>query len=168
VLFLTFPSLGPYKIPTWTSPLVACVVVSVLLSNVSFLGHMCAILVGYLREFPSVSVLLHHLIVASRSRIPQGLCAPREDPPLDRGQAKPPRTPSSLRFCGSKDLRSLWSPSNCQQPRRRQRKRDTFELHGIHTAPGSLILMTHSSLPFLMYILDHSSFYSEADMGGIG
>ncbi|KAJ5871282.1 uncharacterized protein N7529_003635 [Penicillium soppii] len=41
-------SLGPYKIPTWTSPLVACVVVSVLLSNVSFLGHMCAILVGYL------------------------------------------------------------------------------------------------------------------------
>jgi hypothetical protein len=31
-----------------------------------------------------------------------------------------------------------------------------------------LILMTHSSLPFLMYILDHISFYSEADMGGIG
>ncbi|CAG7960953.1 unnamed protein product [Penicillium nalgiovense] len=41
-------SLGPYKIPTWTSPLFACVVVSILVSNVSFLGHLCAILVGYL------------------------------------------------------------------------------------------------------------------------
>ncbi|KAJ5082903.1 hypothetical protein N7532_011946 [Penicillium argentinense] len=41
-------SLGPYKIPTWTSPLFACVVLSILVSNVSFLGHLCAILVGYL------------------------------------------------------------------------------------------------------------------------
>ncbi|KAJ5733864.1 rhomboid protein 2 [Penicillium malachiteum] len=40
-------SVGPYKIPTWTSPLFACVVLSILVSNVSFLGHMCAILVGY-------------------------------------------------------------------------------------------------------------------------
>ncbi|KAJ5190340.1 uncharacterized protein N7498_009325 [Penicillium cinerascens] len=41
-------SLGPYKIPTWTSPLIACVVLSILVSNVSFLGHLCAIAVGYL------------------------------------------------------------------------------------------------------------------------
>ncbi|KAJ6126694.1 Gaa1-like protein [Penicillium sp. IBT 18751x] len=41
-------SLGPYKIPTWTSPLFACVVLSILVSNVSFLGHLCAIAVGYL------------------------------------------------------------------------------------------------------------------------
>ncbi|KAL5355180.1 Gaa1-like protein [Aspergillus floccosus] len=41
-------SLGNYKIPTWTSPLVACVLVAILMSNTSFLGHMCAILVGYL------------------------------------------------------------------------------------------------------------------------
>jgi glycosylphosphatidylinositol transamidase len=53
VSFLTSLSLGPYKIPTWTSPMLACVVVSILISNVSFLGHMCAILVGYLREFSS-------------------------------------------------------------------------------------------------------------------
>lgn len=44
-------SLGPYKIPTWTSPLLACVVLSILVSNVSFLGHLCAILVGYLCKF---------------------------------------------------------------------------------------------------------------------
>ncbi|KAJ5217411.1 Rhomboid protein 2 [Penicillium chermesinum] len=41
-------SLGPYKIPTWTSPLLACAVLSILVSNVSFLGHLCAIAVGYL------------------------------------------------------------------------------------------------------------------------
>ncbi|KAJ5898775.1 Gaa1-like protein [Penicillium taxi] len=41
-------SLGPYKIPTWTSPLFACVVLSILVSNVSFLGHLAAIAVGYL------------------------------------------------------------------------------------------------------------------------
>lgn len=41
-------SLGTIKIPTWTSPLVACALVSILMSNTSFLGHLCAILVGYL------------------------------------------------------------------------------------------------------------------------
>ncbi|KAE8409490.1 hypothetical protein BDV37DRAFT_236068 [Aspergillus pseudonomiae] len=40
-------SLGNYKIPTWTSPLFACIVVSILMSNTSCLGHLCAILVGY-------------------------------------------------------------------------------------------------------------------------
>ncbi|KAL4892665.1 Gaa1-like protein [Aspergillus ambiguus] len=43
-----FLCLGIYKIPTWTSPLVACALVSILVSNTSFLGHLCAILVGYL------------------------------------------------------------------------------------------------------------------------
>ncbi|RMJ27716.1 Rhomboid protein 2 [Aspergillus sp. HF37] len=41
-------SLGPYKIPTWTSPLLASVFVAILVPNTSFLGHLCAILVGYL------------------------------------------------------------------------------------------------------------------------
>ncbi|KAE8350866.1 rhomboid protein 2 [Aspergillus coremiiformis] len=41
-------SLGSYKIPTWTSPLFACVFVSILVPNTSFLGHLCAILIGYL------------------------------------------------------------------------------------------------------------------------
>ncbi|PWY64916.1 Gaa1-domain-containing protein [Aspergillus eucalypticola CBS 122712] len=41
-------SLGSTKIPTWTSPLFACALVSILVPNTSFLGHLCAILVGYL------------------------------------------------------------------------------------------------------------------------
>ena len=50
-LSLSLPSLGVYKIPTWTSPLIACVFVSLLVSDTSFLGHLCAILFGYGREF---------------------------------------------------------------------------------------------------------------------
>ncbi|BCR83106.1 rhomboid protease family protein RBD2 [Aspergillus chevalieri] len=41
-------SIGSYKIPTWTSPLLACIFASVLIPNTSFLGHLCAVLVGYL------------------------------------------------------------------------------------------------------------------------
>ncbi|PYI11572.1 rhomboid protein 2 [Aspergillus sclerotiicarbonarius CBS 121057] len=41
-------SLGTTKIPTWTSPLFACALVSILVPNTSFLGHLSAILVGYL------------------------------------------------------------------------------------------------------------------------
>lgn len=41
-------ALGTYKIPTWTSPLIACVFVSLLVPNTSLLGHICAIFVGYL------------------------------------------------------------------------------------------------------------------------
>lgn len=47
---LTGSSIGNYKIPTWTSPLVVCVVVSMLVSDTSFLGHLCAIAIGYLRK----------------------------------------------------------------------------------------------------------------------
>ncbi|KAL3491571.1 Gaa1-like protein [Aspergillus germanicus] len=41
-------SLGNYKIPTWTSPLFACVLVWILVPNTSFLGHLCSVLIGYL------------------------------------------------------------------------------------------------------------------------
>ncbi|KAI5291800.1 putative rhomboid protease [Ascosphaera aggregata] len=41
-------ALGTYHIPTWTTPLIACVLVSIFISNVSFLGHIAGILVGYL------------------------------------------------------------------------------------------------------------------------
>ncbi|KAL2865528.1 GPI-anchor transamidase subunit GAA1 [Aspergillus lucknowensis] len=40
--------LGKYKIPTWTSPLFACVLVWILVANTSFLGHLCSVLIGYL------------------------------------------------------------------------------------------------------------------------
>lgn len=60
-----FLSIGNYKIPTWTSPLVVCVVVSMLVSDTSFLGHLCAIAIGYLRKFfwsnRSVPQLIRHV-----------------------------------------------------------------------------------------------------------
>ncbi|KAJ0420192.1 Gaa1-like protein [Aspergillus carlsbadensis] len=41
-------SLGNYKIPTWTSPLFACVLVWILVPNTSFIGHLCSVSIGYL------------------------------------------------------------------------------------------------------------------------
>ncbi|KAH2692596.1 hypothetical protein KXW53_008829 [Aspergillus fumigatus] len=41
-------SLGTTKIPTWTSPLFACALVSIFVPNTSFLGHLSAIIIGYL------------------------------------------------------------------------------------------------------------------------
>ncbi|KAK5957618.1 Glycosyl phosphatidyl inositol protein transamidase complex subunit [Knufia fluminis] len=38
------------KIPTWVTPLALIVVTSVLIPNTSFLGHLCAVTVGYLFE----------------------------------------------------------------------------------------------------------------------
>ncbi|KAL4811172.1 Gaa1-like protein [Aspergillus unguis] len=51
-------SLGTTKIPTWTSPLVLCVLVWILVSNTSFLGHLCAILIGYLLGLGYLKVLV--------------------------------------------------------------------------------------------------------------
>jgi hypothetical protein len=45
---LILHSLGTTKIPTWTSPLFACALVSIFVPNTSFLGHLSAILIGYL------------------------------------------------------------------------------------------------------------------------
>jgi len=39
--------LGDIKIPTWTTPLVLVLFVSVLIPNTSFLGHLCGLLFGY-------------------------------------------------------------------------------------------------------------------------
>ncbi|KAK2757690.1 putative rhomboid protease [Arachnomyces sp. PD_36] len=51
-------SIGKYNIPTWTTPLLASVLVSVLLSNTSFLGHICAIIIGYLLGLGYLKILL--------------------------------------------------------------------------------------------------------------
>ncbi|PHH56260.1 Rhomboid protein 2 [Ceratocystis fimbriata CBS 114723] len=40
--------LGPYKIPTWTTPLGGLVVVAALVPSSSFLGHVCGVAVGYI------------------------------------------------------------------------------------------------------------------------
>lgn len=41
-------NIGPYKIPTWTTPLILVVVVSALVPNVSLIGHLCGAGIGYL------------------------------------------------------------------------------------------------------------------------
>ncbi|KAL4952652.1 Gaa1-like protein [Aspergillus filifer] len=51
-------SVGNYKIPTWTSPLLLSVLVWILVSNTSFLGHLCAILIGYLLGLGYLKVLV--------------------------------------------------------------------------------------------------------------
>ncbi|RMD39332.1 hypothetical protein DV735_g5791, partial [Chaetothyriales sp. CBS 134920] len=40
-------SIGDVSIPTWIWPIVLCVVTSILVSNTSFLGHACGVLIGY-------------------------------------------------------------------------------------------------------------------------
>ena len=39
--------LGDIKIPTWITPLVLVLFVSVMVPNTSFLGHICGLLFGY-------------------------------------------------------------------------------------------------------------------------
>jgi hypothetical protein len=41
-------SIGDTKIPTWTTPLILLVFVTVLVPHTSFLGHLCGLAVGYL------------------------------------------------------------------------------------------------------------------------
>ena len=40
--------IGPYHIPTWTTPLVIELVTAALIPSSSLLGHLCGIAVGYL------------------------------------------------------------------------------------------------------------------------
>ncbi|RDW94051.1 rhomboid protease family protein RBD2 [Aspergillus mulundensis] len=51
-------SLGTTKIPTWTSPLLICALVWILIPNNSFLGHLCSILIGYLLGLGYLKVLV--------------------------------------------------------------------------------------------------------------
>jgi hypothetical protein len=41
-------SIGPYKIPTWTTPLILVLFTSALVPGVSLLGHLCGAGIGYL------------------------------------------------------------------------------------------------------------------------
>lgn len=43
------------RIPTWITPIALIVVTSVLIPNTSFLGHLCAVIVGYLCKSPVLS-----------------------------------------------------------------------------------------------------------------
>ncbi|KAK7540694.1 rhomboid family protein [Phyllosticta citribraziliensis] len=41
-------SIGPYKVPTWTTPLFPILITSFLIPNTSLIGHLCGAAIGYL------------------------------------------------------------------------------------------------------------------------
>ncbi|KAK8181937.1 uncharacterized protein BKA78DRAFT_258810 [Phyllosticta capitalensis] len=41
-------SIGPYKAPTWTTPLFVILITSFLIPNTSLIGHLCGAAIGYL------------------------------------------------------------------------------------------------------------------------
>jgi hypothetical protein len=53
--YKTNPSLtiATYNIPTWTTPLMLAVVISVLVPNTSLVGHLCGLGVGYVCKLQS-------------------------------------------------------------------------------------------------------------------
>ncbi|KAF2728264.1 hypothetical protein EJ04DRAFT_516747 [Polyplosphaeria fusca] len=53
-------SIGPYKIPTWTTPLILVLVVSFLVPNVSLLGHLCGAGIGFLWGLGYIRFLVPH------------------------------------------------------------------------------------------------------------
>jgi len=50
-------SIGSYKIPTWTTPLILSVFLSALIPGVSFLGHLCGLATGYLYGLGYLKIL---------------------------------------------------------------------------------------------------------------
>lgn len=156
-----FCSIGSYKIPTWTSPLLACVFASVLIPNTSFLGHLCAVLVGYLREYYNLSYIRAHALtphtISSWPRIPQGLCPAREDPPMDRRQAESPGKIAALCVSGSEDIWSLWRAPYCKP---RGGSIDTLDLSGIYAASGKLGMMTFGLRVTCVHMNDNKNVYN--------
>ncbi|KAF2278264.1 uncharacterized protein EI97DRAFT_394488 [Westerdykella ornata] len=51
-------SIGPYKIPTWTTPLILILLTSILVPNVSLIGHLCGAGIGYLWATNTIKFLV--------------------------------------------------------------------------------------------------------------
>ncbi|KAF5018960.1 hypothetical protein F66182_9049 [Fusarium sp. NRRL 66182] len=49
--------IGTVHIPTWTTPLIMCLVVAALIPGTSFLGHLCGIAIGYVAGFGYAKLL---------------------------------------------------------------------------------------------------------------
>lgn len=49
--------IGPYHVPTWTTPILLLVFVSILVPNTSFLGHICSLGVGYIYGLGYLKIL---------------------------------------------------------------------------------------------------------------
>ncbi|OAK94937.1 hypothetical protein IQ06DRAFT_297847 [Phaeosphaeriaceae sp. SRC1lsM3a] len=53
-------NVGPYKIPTWTTPLILILLTSFLVPNVSLIGHLCGAGIGYLWASGYIKFLVPH------------------------------------------------------------------------------------------------------------
>jgi hypothetical protein len=53
-------SIGDYKIPTWTTPLILVVLSSILIPHVSLVGHLCGAGLGYLWASGYIKFLVPH------------------------------------------------------------------------------------------------------------
>ncbi|KAK3207289.1 hypothetical protein GRF29_103g420000 [Pseudopithomyces chartarum] len=53
-------SIGPYKIPTWSTPLILVLMTSFLIPNVSLLGHLCGAAIGYVWATGYIKFLVPH------------------------------------------------------------------------------------------------------------
>ncbi|KAF4983814.1 hypothetical protein FZEAL_851 [Fusarium zealandicum] len=49
--------IGTVHIPTWTTPLIMCLVVAALIPRTTLLGHLCSVAVGYIAGFGLVKYL---------------------------------------------------------------------------------------------------------------
>ena len=65
--------MGTYKIPTWTTPLLASGLVSVLIPNTSFLGHICGVFVGYVCKYSNIVLSFLRFNVLTEVEILVGL-----------------------------------------------------------------------------------------------
>lgn len=59
-VMLTECRIASAKVPTWITPLALIVVTSVLIPHTSFLGHLCAVTVGYLCESTNLKTCRLH------------------------------------------------------------------------------------------------------------
>lgn len=112
------------------------------MSNTSFLGHLCAILVGYLRKCCRIPYGYRLLIPRSRPWVSEAVRSAGEDSPLDRGQVESAWTAAPLCVGRPEDVWPLWSPANDQQ-QSPGRKTDSDELPGVVAASGTLIPLTN-------------------------
>ena len=108
-----FFMLGDVKIPTWITPLVLVVFVSVLVPNTSLLGHLCGLLFGYGCNLPlPISSNQQAYRRLRGPRVPEIPCTSREDTEMVRRKDESAWKTTTLRFSRPEDLWPFRRPSD--------------------------------------------------------
>lgn len=100
-------TIGTYQIPTWATPLILVVVVTALVPNTSFLGHLCGLGVGYICKCPSsllASQKTTDMKGLRRTGLSQVPITAREDLALVGGQAEAAAEVAALCQCRSENV----------------------------------------------------------------